>query len=101
MEWIKNSIIGDITKDMLDQQRISESNQNDLMQNTSTIYHIESIIEMQLICLTCSIMFGKGFKSVQYEDNSEIHRILNYLMFDHVFAYLSDYFRKWEIARYG
>ena len=44
--WIHKSIVGNITKEMLDNERIKEQSSNDLMQNTSIIHHIESILEM-------------------------------------------------------
>ena len=71
------------------------------MQNTSTIYHIESVMELQIVCLACSIMWGDDYKTMDYTDNAKVHRILNALMFEHIFAYLCDYFRKWEVMRNG
>ena len=55
-EWIKNNLVGSICKRDLDQQRLKESNGLDQMQNTSFIYHPESLIEMQIIC-TMAILY--------------------------------------------
>jgi len=49
--WIEDNIIGGMTKEMLDEQRFKELNSLDMMQNTSIIYHSESILEMQLMSL--------------------------------------------------
>lgn len=50
-QWIKTRLWGDITQKTLDTQRTHEINNNDLMQNTGIIYHIESVLEMQIMCL--------------------------------------------------
>ena len=44
--WIKNNVVGRITKKDLDSERVRETNLQDMMQNTSIINHPESIIEM-------------------------------------------------------
>jgi hypothetical protein len=49
--WIKNNIVGRISKKDLDTERIRETNVLDMMQNTSILSHPESIIEMQIACL--------------------------------------------------
>lgn len=100
-EWIKNSIVGNITKEMLDNQRIKEQNGNDLMQNTSVIYHIESVLEMQMIGLACATFFAQHIH-LQSDGNAQhTSTILYSLAVEHIFAYACDYFRKWEIKYYG
>ena len=51
--WIKQNVVGRITKANLDQEKLSEMTELDMMQNQSIIYHTESIIEMQVILLLC------------------------------------------------
>ena len=47
-QWIKDNIVGRITKKNLDDERARETNTLDMMQNSNIIYHPESIIEMQM-----------------------------------------------------
>jgi hypothetical protein len=49
--WIKRCLVGNIAKADLDDERKKETNSLDLMQNSSIIYHTESILEMQIACL--------------------------------------------------
>jgi hypothetical protein len=44
--WIKRCVVGRVTKRDLDDERMKETNSLDLMQNSSIIYHTESILEM-------------------------------------------------------
>jgi hypothetical protein len=44
--WIKRALVGNIVKADLDEERKKETNSLDLMQNSSIIYHTESILEM-------------------------------------------------------
>jgi len=43
-DWIGKYLLGEITKDMLDEQRKKEVDALDMMQNQSIIYHPESIL---------------------------------------------------------
>jgi len=80
---------------MLDKQRADEINVLDLMQNTSIIYHLESVIEMQFLCLL-SAMYTMN------EDSAGATRfIVISLLAHHVFAYISSLYRKWEIEHHG
>ena len=45
-QWIKDCFVGNITKADLDDERARETNQLDLIQNASILYHTESILEM-------------------------------------------------------
>lgn len=49
--WIKTCFVGCISKSDLDDERARETNQLDLIQNASILYHTESILEMQMGCL--------------------------------------------------
>lgn len=49
--WIKRVIVGNISKSDLDEERLAETNSMDMFQNSSIVYHTESILEMQLISL--------------------------------------------------
>jgi hypothetical protein len=44
--WIKNNVVGKITKSELDDERNKETNALDMMQNSGMIYHMESMLEM-------------------------------------------------------
>ena len=46
IEWVKKNIVGNIRKHELDDERMKETNALDMMQNSSIIYHTESILEM-------------------------------------------------------
>ena len=50
-KWIRQNVVGYISKKDLDLQRNDEINNSDFMANQNIIYHIESILEMQFICL--------------------------------------------------
>ena len=45
MDWINRCVVGKIVKNELDDERKSETNALDYMQNTSIVYHTESILE--------------------------------------------------------
>lgn len=94
--WLKNNVVGNITRDRLDKQRQKEVNTADLMQNTSLIYHSESVLEMQFLCLVT--LYYWGHSSETTENSSEI---LVALIAEHIFAYSSGIFRKWEIDNFG
>ena len=55
--WIKKQVVGNISKSELDEERRKETNALDMMQNTSIIYHTESILEMQITCLVLCYYF--------------------------------------------
>ena len=46
IKWIEDTIVGPITKDMLENERFKELDSLDMMQNTGIIYNPQSIIEM-------------------------------------------------------
>ena len=48
---MRKCLVGKLTKADLDDERMKETNSLDMMQNTSIIYHTESILEMQIITL--------------------------------------------------
>lgn len=54
--WVKKNIVGNIRKHELDDERMKETNALDMMQNSSIIYHTESILEMQ-ICTLFAMMW--------------------------------------------
>ena len=56
IEWVKKNIVGNIRKHELDDERMKETNALDMMQNSSIIYHTESILEMQL-CLILAMFY--------------------------------------------
>lgn len=47
--WIQRNLVGNITKQLLDDQRMIEINELDMMQNSSIIYNTEVVLEMQIL----------------------------------------------------
>ena len=74
------------------------------MQNTSIIYHMESLLEMQFMCLVTFAFVLKPEVNLDHFDE-DIHRKSDHVMivmvFEHIFAYCSHLFRVWEIENYG
>lgn len=109
-DWVTRNIVGQITKDDLDKQRCSELNAFDMTQNTSIIYHYESIIEMQLLC--CAILYFLQNKSNDQEHNHNIldsfktakysTNFIMYMLFvEHLISYGCAYYRYRDIAKNG
>lgn len=46
IKWIEDTVVGPITKEMLENERFKELDSLDMMQNTGIIYNPQSIIEM-------------------------------------------------------
>ena len=103
--WVDKNVLGGINKELLDQQRLQEINQLDMMQNTSIVYHTESLLEMQFLCLLMSTILQKWFSNVDFEDSENILMqdtiILVALGIEHVLSYSAAIFRKWDIERNG
>lgn len=64
-QWIKSNFVGNIAKADLDDERARETNQLDLIQNASILYHTESILEMQMACLVLCWYLDKQWSSYQ------------------------------------
>ena len=58
--WVKKCVVGKITKAMLDKERNDETNALDMMQNSGIIYHMESLLEMQVLCLLLSLSISRA-----------------------------------------
>ena len=93
-----------MTKEKLDRQRQKEVNSLDMMQTTGIVYHMESILELQFMCLIAFVFLFKREVNIEHYDE-EIHSksdtIMIVLIFEHIFAYCSHLFRVWEIDNYG
>jgi len=103
--WIKSAVVGNITKRELDDERMTETNSLDMMQNSSIVYHTESILEMQVMCLV-SLYFvnewwkaKKGYGNLATDDTAYI--ILLVLLVEHIFSYFFGIFRNREIDQHG
>lgn len=104
--WVTRNIVGQITKEDLDKQRCSELNAFDMTQNTSIIYHYESIIEMQLLCSAILYYLQNkdhhdnildSFTSDKFSTN-----FIMYLLFvEHLISYGCAYYRYADIAKNG
>lgn len=75
------------------------------MQNSSIIYHIESVLEMQFMCLLIFIFIIEFDQSeivkTDTDKIAESNEIMVALILEHVFSYIAGIFRQWEINRYG
>ena len=61
-DWIRRCLVGNMRKGDLDDERMNETNSLDMMQNSSIIYHTESILEMQFMCLILVEVLDNYFK---------------------------------------
>lgn len=65
--WVKRVIVGNISKSDLDEERLAETNSMDMFQNSSIVYHTESILEMQIISLISVFVLYEFWKEqMQY-----------------------------------
>ena len=75
-----------------------------MMQNTSIVYHTESLLEMQFLCLI-TIIYLQRSSAVEFEDSERIlysdTMILIALVVEHIFSYSAAIFRNWDIERNG
>lgn len=101
IKWIERCIVGNITKEQLDKQRQKECNSLDIMQNTNFVYHPESLIEMQIMCL-CAIQFyvnRNNLDDIKLSDSSNL--IMLCLLIEHVFSGICAIFRSYDIDKNG
>jgi len=71
MAWVSRCLVGKITKAELDEERRKETNALDMMQNSSIIYHTESILEAQIISLIfCYVLTNTWDASLFYGQKS-------------------------------
>ena len=54
-KFIQDCIVGDITKQKLDEQRNKEVSSLDMMQNTTIIYNMESVIQFQILFMISAL----------------------------------------------
>lgn len=115
--WIKNNVVGRITKKDLDNERVRETNLQDMMQNTSIINHPESIIEMQIAGLIFfytlnaqwSEDFGHGLLSSEVDEEAIVNfgqsyadfslTLLFFMLVEHVLTYIFTYVKKYDILK--
>ena len=74
------------------------------MLNSSIVYHIESLLEMQFLCLIV-VFYLRRFEAGPSEDHEEHAQedlnILISLVFEHIFSYTCSIFRTYDIERNG
>lgn len=68
LTFLKNCVVGKITKEDLDDERVREINKMDMMSNSSIIWHQESINELQIICLSLFTFFYKSLNIGDFTD---------------------------------
>ena len=113
-DWLRRSLVGNIKKGDLDDERMSETNSLDMMQNSSIIYHTESILEMQVMVLilvkVLSYFFyeklgygklsqGSNFMGMKNDDYSNLMMII--LLVEHVMSYSFGMYRDYELKHKG
>ena len=102
-DWIKNNVVGRITQKDLDQNRHKEVNGLDMMQNSCIVYHSESILEMQIMCLIGMFIIEERLNWYDY-DRPEIREnfyLCIILLGEHLFSYICTYYRKQELLQRG
>ena len=113
-EWLRRSLVGNIKKGDLDDERMNETNSLDMMQNSSIIYHTESILEMQVMVLILvkvlsaffyeKLNYGtlsqdSNFLGIKNADFSNILMIV--LLVEHVMSYTFGIYRDYELKHKG
>jgi len=82
-----------------------ETNALDMMQNSSIIYHTESILEMQMCCLIGMIIltdFWSDKKGYGENPNKSTSMILMYVLIgEHIFSYMVGIFREYDLRDNG
>lgn len=90
-----------MTQGELDDVRLKEIGTTDMMSNTGIIYHVESITELQIIGL-CSFAILQFFvEEVKTRDPIYMEVLLAALLLEHVYAYIAQHYRKYEISVRG
>jgi hypothetical protein len=105
INWIKKCIVGNIRKHELDNERMRETNALDMMQNSSIIYHTESILEMQTCLIVAMILlteYWKDTKGYRNDVNRPTSMLLMYVLIgEHVISYMFGIFREYDIKNNG
>jgi len=114
IDWVKKCVVGRITKVDLDNERVEETNSLDIMQNSSIIYHMESVVEMQLMILIIAYYFSElwaekqGYGTLTTEEGifkgttMESSKTMMYILAaEHVIAYMFGIYREHEIEKVG
>lgn len=106
-DWMRRNIPGNITKEELDYARFREIQSLDMMQNSSIIYHCESVLECQIISLLICFYFeGSLWLSAEVPEE-KVEMVVNFrcifflLLFEHIFSYTCHMFRNYDIKRNG
>jgi hypothetical protein len=87
----------------------------DMFQNSSIIYHTESILEMQILCLISIIFINNMWNDFRkYGKLSKVdgalfglaidemsYKFMYILLAEHLMAYLFDIYRKYELKKHG
>ena len=71
------------------------------MQNTNFVYHPESLIEMQIICLLSIFAYENrnNFSDIDINDSS--NTIMLTLLIEHIFSYICAFYRSYDIEKNG
>ena len=66
-----------------------------MMQNTSIIYHSESIVELQIVGIIIMHL------AKEYTSHYTNYRIVIVMLCAHIFSYVTQLYRDWEQETYG
>ena len=73
-----------------------------MMQNQSIIYHPESILQTQILCLIVTWMVHSIFTPVRKNtDNFHYKDLFVVLLIEHICSYLAGIYRKYDIGKNG
>ena len=96
-KWLYDNLVCNTRKKNLDDQRDQEMDSQDLMQNTSILYHTESIIELQILG-TIAVMIVSKMHGQELQESTFIYTCL---LIEHTISYFATIFRQWEIEHHG
>jgi len=102
--WVEKYVVGKITREELDTERVKEINSADLMQYQSIIYHSESILETQVICLIFFYCIEKLYYEQLFDvkvNDADLKPIMSALLIEHILSYLINIYRQQEIKYNG
>lgn len=85
--WLNTNLICNPTKYDLDMQREKECSVMDVMQTTNMLYHMDSVVEVQIIANLIVQMYAKFFLKVNLEGSDYIFYML---LLEHSYSYFAD-----------
>jgi len=100
-DWIETYVVGKIKKEDLDKERNREIDAADMLAYQSIIYHTESILETQFLCLMAVLVVQNLEGRVKGTVTNDHSYVMQAMALRHIFTYLAGIFRRYEIRRAG